>query len=67
MIRLAQFLVLQAFHHLDVTLAHSEQGRIPARGSLSFCFCEYPGSRLPKLGVILTMNNVGPTQLVRMV
>ena len=60
MIRLARFLILQALRRLGVTLARPEQGRIPARRSLSFYFREYPGSGLPKLGVISITNNVGP-------
>ena len=67
MIHLAIFLVLQVLHRLGVTLAHPEQGRIPARKSLSFYSCEYLESGLPRLRVIFIMNNVGPTQLGRLV
>ena len=67
MIRLARFLILQVLRRLGVTLARPERGRIPARRSLLFYYCEYPGSRLPRLGMISIMNNVGPTQLGRLV
>ena len=61
MIRLARFLILQALRCLGVTLARPEQGRIPARRSLSFYSHEYPRSGLPRLGAISIMNNVGIT------
>ena len=63
MIRLAQFLVLQALRHLGMTLAHPKRGRIPAHKSLSFCSYEYPGSGLLRLGIISITNSMGPTQL----
>ena len=62
MILLARFLVLQALRRLVVTLARPERGRIRTRRSLSFYLCEYPGSRLLRLGVIFIINNVVPTQ-----
>ena len=67
MICLTRFLIFQALCHLGMTLARPEQGRIPTRRSLSFCFREYPESGLPRLGAIFIMNNVGPTQLGQVV
>ena len=40
---------------------------IPACRSLSFCSCEYPGPRLPRLWAIFITNSMGPTQVGRVV
>ena len=67
MISLGRFLVLQALRCLGVTLARSERSHIPALRSLMFYFLEYLGLGLSKLGAIFITNNMGPTQLGRVV